>query len=251
MNWRTGNAGDSDMAVAVPNPGVHPAAWTTVSATSGTPLLYSKHLFRRGPPRHSASLRLRARVGARGQSRYGTGACDAERIRADELEEKVFAALLAVYSDASVLREAMAEETAGWQAEEQRRLDALAGIDAELRKAEAALERYMRAFEDGKLPPDLFGERVEQLARKAQQLRARRTELDVPVSFTAEALSDEVVRAIHADLSSTAHDAPEPVRKALAQAFVYELRVHDRRTVLPRFYVLPDVPTDPDPQGQP
>jgi hypothetical protein len=74
----------------------------------------------------------------------------------------------------------------------------------------------MRAFEDGTLSPDLFDERVKQLVREAQRLRARRTELNLAVSFTAEALSDEVVQAIHADLSSTAHDAAEPVRKALA-----------------------------------
>lgn len=59
----------------------------------------------------------------------------------------------------------------------------------------------------------------------------------------------EAVRALHDDLRSTAQDAPEPVKKALAQAFVHELRVLDHWTVKPRFYVLPGLPTDSD--GQP
>lgn len=183
------------------------------------------------------------------RNRYGPNACDADRIRAEELEDKVFDALLKVYSDAEVLREAVAEDAAEQRADQQRRLDALAGIDAELRKAERATERYMQAFEDGKLSPELFGERVDQLARETQRLRSRRAELDVPATLTAAVLTDEAVRAIHADLHSTAHDAPESVKKAVAQAFVHELRVEDRRTVRPRFYVLPELPTNPNADG--
>jgi hypothetical protein len=55
-------------------------------------------------------------------------------------------------------------------------------------------------------------------------------------------LSDEAVRAIFDELSEAAADAPEAVRKALAQAFVHELRVLDRQTVQPTFRVLPGSP---------
>lgn len=52
-------------------------------------------------------------------------------------------------------------------------------------------------------------------------------------------------------MTSAVTDAPEDVRKSLAQAFVHELRVQDRRTVHPPFRVLPRVPVDGTPAGEP
>lgn len=185
------------------------------------------------------------------RSRYGATACSAERIRADELEAAVFDALLSVYSDPAILRGATAEHADAERADAAQRADALGRIETELRKAEAAIERYMLAFEDGKLSAEVFSERVEQLGTTAQELRQRRSELEAAATtLTPEDLSDDVLEEILADLSSAASDAPESVRKALAQAFVHELRVQDRRTVHPTFRVLPRVPVDGTPAGE-
>jgi site-specific DNA recombinase len=51
------------------------------------------------------------------RQRYGVGACEAARIRADELEAAVFDALTAVYADPDLLREAGAEQAAESEAE--------------------------------------------------------------------------------------------------------------------------------------
>jgi hypothetical protein len=50
-------------------------------------------------------------------------------------------------------------------------------VDAELRKTEEAVERYLLAFEAGTLPEAQCGERVRSLGAKAADLRARREEL--------------------------------------------------------------------------
>lgn len=56
----------------------------------------------------------------------------------------------------------------------QQRRDELTATDAELAKTEAAVDRYMHAFENGTLTEDMFAERVRELGRKAQALRGRR-----------------------------------------------------------------------------
>ena len=48
------------------------------------------------------------------------------------------------------------------------RHDELAATDAELAKTEAAVERYMHAFEAGTLTADMFAERVHELGNKAK-----------------------------------------------------------------------------------
>ena len=48
------------------------------------------------------------------------------------------------------------------------RHDELTATDAELAKTEAAVERYMHAFEAGTLTADIFAERVPELGTKAK-----------------------------------------------------------------------------------
>ncbi len=52
-----------------------------------------------------------------------------------------------------------------------------AKVDAELRKTEEAVERYLLAFEAGTLPEAQCGERMRSLGAKADDLRAGREEL--------------------------------------------------------------------------
>jgi len=181
------------------------------------------------------------------RSRYGRTECDAERLRADELEAAVFDSLVAVYSDPDLLREAAEADRHGAEDDAGRVEADLALVQAELRKTEAAIHRYMAAFEDGKLTGDLFSARVDNLTAKAKTLRARQAELEEEASQQQAAgvewvLTDEAAAAIRADLTTASGHAPDVVRKSLAQAFVHELRVEDRYLVQPTFRVLPGVP---------
>lgn len=108
----------------------------------------------------------------------------------------------------------------------------------------------MLAFEEGNLAADVFSEHVEQLALQAQAPRSRRDELLTAPAPVAPDLSDEAVQVASDQLSDAAADAPESVRKALAQAFVHELRVLDRQ-VQPTFRVLPGSPLGGDDPLQP
>jgi len=170
--------------------------------------------------------------------RYGKDACGAERIRADALEDAVLSALVELYSDPELITRAILAHQAAANLTIRRHHDELAATDAELAKTEAALERYMHAFEAGTLTADMFAERVRDLANKAKSLRARQAELaDVAADASAPLPTLSEVEVLRDQLRDVALDGPGPVRKAVAQAFVHSLTVEARDKILPKFEI--------------
>ena len=175
------------------------------------------------------------------RNRYGPGACDAERLRADELEDGVMAALVELYGDPDMIREAIGASATDAERVTQRTEQEIAALDPELRRTEAAIERYMLAFENGKLAEDMFAVRVEDLAAGASTLRSRRADAAATVAATATGASVPSVAEVaelHAELRSVAESAPDELRKAVTQAFVHELLVEERCRILSTFRAL-------------
>ncbi len=180
------------------------------------------------------------------RNRYGPARCDAERIRADELETAVFDALIALYADPDVIARAAGAQHLALAAESRQRQAELRTITSDLGKTEAAVERYMAAFEAGTLPDDVFGQRVRDLDAKAKTLTAHKAELTHTESLGASALPTQAdITAVAEHLRQVAHDAPDDIRKAVAQAFVQGLRVEQPRQVKPTFRILPTLPSPP------
>jgi len=172
------------------------------------------------------------------RQRYGAEACKGDRVRADALETAVFAALGDLYADPGIIGRAIAvrRRQAGVGARQRR--DQVAVTDTALAKTEAAVERYMHAFENGAVTEEMFGERVRELGSKGQALHARLAEL------ATEAAADESPVPSSADLEElrirlidVAERGPEAVRKAVAQAFVHSLVVETRNRVRPTFRI--------------
>jgi site-specific DNA recombinase len=179
------------------------------------------------------------------RNRYGAEACDADQVRADQLEEAVMAALVDLYADPGALREAAMASRHNDAAAASRTAADIAAVGSELSKAEAAIERYMLAFENGTVTEEMFGQRVRELGNKAATLRARRAELTdaLDAAGSAEApVTDEAVSAIYQELCAVSQAAPDPIRKAVAQAFVHELNVRGRDCIEPTFRLLPGLP---------
>jgi hypothetical protein len=80
--------------------------------------------------------------------RYGTQECDQDRLRADELEERVVESLLATLARHDLLEEAV--ERWGEIVERSRpdRERELAAVEAQIRRAQGSLDRYFHAFEE-------------------------------------------------------------------------------------------------------
>ena len=173
------------------------------------------------------------------RQRYGAEGCTGDRLRADELEEAVFDALVELYSDPQLLLDAADEAHRLTRADSRRFDDELATVRAELRKTETAIERYMGAFENGAVTEDMFGERVRHLGEQAAALGDREACLVAAASAEDEPLPtpDEII-GLRQELKAAARHAQAPIRKDLAQSFVHELRVEGRERVIPTFKVV-------------
>ena len=106
------------------------------------------------------------------RQRYGSAGCSADRLPARELEEAIIDLIGATYSDVSLVDQAFeaavdrTHKVNGKLQEESHR------IDAELKKTEAAIDRYLAAFEDGSMSSAQCGPRLEQLSGRLAQLQA-------------------------------------------------------------------------------
>ncbi len=137
------------------------------------------------------------------RQRYGREACKAERVRADALEAAVFAALGDLYADPGIVGRAIAVRRREAAVGARRRRDELAATDAELAKTEAAVERYMHAFENGTVTEEMFGERVRELGRKAETLRARCVQMNAEAAADEAPLPARRISSSYASSSST------------------------------------------------
>ncbi len=105
--------------------------------------------------------------------RYGKAACVGERLRADVLEDTVFGVLLNVCKDPERIERAVAAKTQERATSVRSQRDEILATETELKKTEAAIERYMMAFEAGSITDDLFGPWVRDLSDNARARRAR------------------------------------------------------------------------------
>ncbi|MGH8987727.1 MAG: hypothetical protein ACRDXC_03895, partial [Acidimicrobiales bacterium] len=99
-------------------------------------------------------------------------------------------------------------------------------VTAELKKTEAAIERYILAFEAGTISDDMFGPRVRDLGDRARTLKARRDELEEAAYLAA---SDPPAQTdldnLRTELEDIITHGTGARRKAAAQAFVHRLVV--------------------------
>jgi site-specific DNA recombinase len=170
--------------------------------------------------------------------RYGTQECDQDRLRAEELEERVVESLLATFERGDLLEQALTEWREITEKSRPTRERELSATEARLQKTQDALDRYFLAFEEGKLREELCTARIEELSGKLVSLEARRADLvgeisgsppEVPTPGDLAQLREEVQRSLM--------DGPLPERKAAMQSVVVEIKVRDRGHIKPVFRV--------------
>ena len=171
-----------------------------------------------------------------GRQRYGTTTCSADRLPAGALDDAVVRSLLAAYEDQDLFANAVAEAQERARLGQARHQGELSALDAELAKVEAAIDRYLRAFETKTMPETICGERVRDLGTQATALRARRealadetedVELSAPTSQELSVLRERVAEAMAKGSTASV--------KALLQALIHEIRVDSRDAIHPIF----------------
>jgi site-specific DNA recombinase len=114
------------------------------------------------------------------RTRYGTAGCTAPRIDADLLDHAVQEALIDFYSRTDLIDAAIAAEQARRADGAHRHHAELHSISSQITTTEAAIDRYLTAFENGTLDERTCGRRVRDLTTKLDQLRTRHDELPRP-----------------------------------------------------------------------
>jgi site-specific DNA recombinase len=169
------------------------------------------------------------------RQRHGTARCDQERIPADPLEEAIVAEVLAALDDGELFAEAARRARQAWKAAHPGRQAELAGVDAALAERRAAVDRYLRAFEAGRLPEAICADRLRDLEREIAGLAARKAALEslgaqapvLPADGDLQQLRDRIRLAV-------AQAAPEQL-KLLLGAVVDRITVESRACIQPYF----------------
>jgi hypothetical protein len=170
------------------------------------------------------------------RQRHGTKRCDQQRIPADPLEEAILAEVLAALQDGAIFQEAAARARQAWQDAHPGRRAELAGVDQALTERRAAVDRYLRAFEAGRLSEATCGHRVGALEQEIGALEARRasllaecdTEPALPTGGDLDTLRRQIEQAI-------ADAAPEQLKRLL-DAVVERITVESRACIQPYFF---------------
>jgi site-specific DNA recombinase len=128
----------------------------------------------------------------------------------------------AARSQAATLREQHQEE--------------LRAVGGGIGKAEAAIDRYLDAFEAGTLREQQCGRRIEALTAKLVELKTRQDELRDLLDTAHDPTPDpqELAELLERVRAAVRH-GPLPVRKTLVDALVEEIRVRSRDHIVPVF----------------
>jgi site-specific DNA recombinase len=179
------------------------------------------------------------------KTRYGSKACNTDRVPSEELDRQVVDSLLRTYERTDLFERAI--EAIRKRAEEvkQHQQRELTALDTELAKTEASIERYMDKFESGGLTEDSLVKRIRDLGEQAASLRQRRTELAAAIeqAEARDATGDfnvpdaKTMKALTSHVRTALTKGGWPERKALMQALIAEIKVTSRQHIVPTFRV--------------
>ena len=165
------------------------------------------------------------------QKRSETKECDLPYIRANEIEEQLLADVQMVFRDEALLEEI-------WQAAKVQLAESAPDFDDEIKyvneervRNQAALDRYLHAFEAGTMSPADCSQRVAELTALIRQLddqgealQEQRAALDLPV------MRADFLNEILNNLSGVVGAIPAPQKKHLLQLLVEKVLVRDQST---------------------
>jgi len=168
----------------------------------------------------------------------GPGACRAEQVPADDLENAVSAALVTIYSDYDFIKQAAADAYAAVANELPRLATELAATEAQLRETTAAIDRYLKAFEAGTMAENVCGPRVAELFEQRSELVRRQQELARQVKASAPSLptADDLVAVANQLRQAIAQGSPEVVKQFLGE-LIDRIEIGSDKQAQPYFWV--------------
>jgi site-specific DNA recombinase len=176
----------------------------------------------------------------RNRQSYGTSACDQDRLRADKVEDAVLKQLSSTLGDSKILRAALARFERSLREDRPDRAREIQTLDKELGKTKSAIDKYLKAFEEGTMPADACGPRLQDLteqvagleSQKAQIDQEAATPLEVPPFGEVEEAAQKLIGIIE-----KFQDQDVPTIKGMLKKLLPEVGVEDGRTVYPLIHL--------------
>jgi site-specific DNA recombinase len=176
--------------------------------------------------------------------KYGRTRCGGQRLSKDRLERAVLAQLATIYRDGQLINDALAQAAEQANTDRPQHEQQLAGVRADIQNLERRIDRYLQAFEDAKLDPDICQQRITLHHARLQALRDQEDQLAQTLTAHADTQPDTASLAALADqldqLIATAN--PEQA-KELLRLLIKDINVHDQHTIIPTYRVPPAVRT--------
>jgi site-specific DNA recombinase len=124
----------------------------------------------------------------------------------------------------------------------------LQALGTQITTTQAAIDRYLTAFENGSLEERTCGQRIRDLATRLDQLTLRRDELTHLAQASPAPPSPEAIAALRQHLAEVITHGTLGQRKALIETHIAEITL-DGDTLTPIF-LIPTEPIDPAATGE-
>ena len=173
-----------------------------------------------------------------GRQKLGRKGCDGERLPKDKLEATILDQLTGLYRHGGLIRDAIEQAAKSNETDRAQLAERRASLAKEITRAERAIERYQEAFENGALDPARFKQRLSALDTRLDALQAqdqalvRELAADTPTTPDTAAL-----HAVADHLAQVIATGDTDQTKALLRILIADLRVNNRREILPTYRV--------------
>lgn len=176
------------------------------------------------------------------RQRHGTARCDQERIPADALEQALVQEALVALDDGSIFEEAARRALEEWNEVHPENERELRGIEKRIEQRRKAIDRYLRAFEAGRLSEETCGYRIREIEKELARLEAEGGALEAERDLAPSSPSASLLEDIRGRVAeAVAASEPEQVKELLA-AVVSRIVVESRASIQP-YFVAPAVRT--------
>jgi len=172
--------------------------------------------------------------------RFNDHDCEQDYVRSDLLDGAIIEDVKGMFRDEQFMSRVWEEANRQLTAERPAIEKEIDSNFAEATKAQAAMDRYFKAFEAGKLDPALCNEKVRDLRTRLEELEGERRNLDVRRErLELPAIDKEMLATLVDKFEHVMAEGTNPQKKDLLRRLVKKILVHDRRT-LEVWYALPN-----------
>jgi len=105
-------------------------------------------------------------------------------------------------------------------------------IDAQIAATEAAIDRYLTAFENGTLDERTCGHRIGDLTTRLGQLKTHRDELNHLVDHLPTTPSPQAIERLQRQLAHVLRHGTHGQKKAVIEAHVAEIKIEESQLIL-------------------